>query len=203
MTTLVLLLASSMIFEDFSLGPLGEFPKGWTTRDPRYHSSCRVEEENGRRYLRISSKRSSLTIYREKGFSLKSSPRLRWRWRVHKHPTLSDERRKEAGDSAAGVYVVIEGGVFPKTLKYVWSRALPKGTEIVSPFSSRSKIRVLRSLEDPLGKWVEEEVDILPDYQKLFGGKPPARARGIAILTDSDNTKSEAQADYADFVIEE
>jgi hypothetical protein len=38
-----------------------------------------------------------------------------------------------------------------------------------------------------VGTWVDEEIDILADYQKAFRTRPPARAR-IAIMNDSDNT---------------
>ena len=53
-----------------------------------------------------------------------------------------------------------------------------------------------------LGKWVSEKRDVLADYHRLFGGNGDAPvARGIAILTDADNTASRASGDYGDIDI--
>jgi hypothetical protein len=38
-----------------------------------------------------------------------------------------------------------------------------------------------------VGTWQEEEVDIMADYQKAFGTRPPVNER-MAIMNDSDNT---------------
>jgi hypothetical protein len=48
------------------------------------------------------------------------------------------------------------------------------------------------------GTWVDEEIDILADYQKAFKSKPPARAR-IAIMNDSDNT-GESSVSYLEYI---
>jgi hypothetical protein len=45
---------------------------------------------------------------------------------------------------------------------------------------------------------VDEEIDILTDYQRAFGTKPPARAR-IAIMNDSDNT-GESSVSWMDHI---
>lgn len=46
--------------------------------------------------------------------------------------------------------------------------------------------------------WQDEEVDILADYQKAFGVKPPLRAR-IAVMNDSDDT-GESSTSYMEFI---
>ena len=84
-----------------------------------------------------------------------------------------------------------------KSLKYIWSRVVPVGTPLTSS-SGRTQVRVLRSGTDRAGQWLEEQVDVRADYRKLFGDEPPKPA-GIAVLTDSDDTKSSAQGDYAGF----
>jgi len=42
-------------------------------------------------------------------------------------------------------------------------------------------------------------VNVREDYQKYFGGSEVPKPGGIAVLTDSDDTKSSAQGDYANF----
>jgi hypothetical protein len=41
-------------------------------------------------------------------------------------------------------------------------------------------------------------VNVAQDYGRLFG-EPPKQPRGIALLTDADDTKSAAVGDYTDF----
>jgi len=61
---------------------------------------------------------------------------------------------------------------------------------------------VLESGEALAGKWVIERRDVLADYHRLFGDPENAPvARGIAILTDADNTASRASGDYGDIDI--
>ena len=49
------------------------------------------------------------------------------------------------------------------------------------------------------GQWVEERVNVLEDYKRFFKEADIPRPAGIAVLTDSDDTKSQAQGDYANF----
>ena len=59
-------------------------------------------------------------------------------------------------------------------------------------------MRVLRS-SSQAGHWSDERVNVLADYQKYFGVSEVPKPGGIAVLTDSDDTKSSAQGDYANF----
>ncbi len=45
---------------------------------------------------------------------------------------------------------------------------------------------------------MDEEVNVLKDYEEGFGKKPPRRAT-IGIMSDSDNTGEKAEA-YLDFI---
>ena len=103
---------------------------------------------------------------------------------------------------ALGLYLVFGKQPFIRAVKYVWSTTLPIGLSLESPFSSSTRIIVLESGDAFLGKWVSEKRDVLADYHRLFGGNGDAPvAKGIAILTDSDNTASRASGDYGDIDI--
>ena len=69
-------------------------------------------------------------------------------------------------------------------------------------YSSGAKMVVVRSGRTDMGAWVTEERNVLEDYRHLFGEteRNPV-ARGIAILTDADNTRSHATGDYADIKV--
>jgi hypothetical protein len=58
---------------------------------------------------------------------------------------------------------------------------------------------VVRSGPSGVGTWVEEERNIYDDYKKAFAGEPPI-INGVAIMTDTDNTKESATAYYGDIV---
>lgn len=57
---------------------------------------------------------------------------------------------------------------------------------------------LLQQGRENVGKWVEQEVNIIEDYQKAFGEKPPLEA-SLAIMSDSDDTGERATA-YVGFI---
>jgi hypothetical protein len=183
--------------------PLGTFeqsqpgkpPEGWKTRSDEDGAVYVVQQSGDQKYLHADAKGVAVPIGKEEEYDVRQYPILTWRWRILALPQGGDERKKETGDSAAGVYVVFGGWPVPKTVKYVWSASLPPGTRLESPFSGQTKVVVLRSGMDLAGQWVEERVNVLEDYRRFFG-EDPEKARGIAILSDADNTKSRAVADY-------
>jgi Protein of unknown function (DUF3047) len=87
-----------------------------------------------------------------------------------------------------------------KSVKYIWSRVVPVGTRLTSSAGS-TQVRVLRSGADQAGQWLDEQADVREDYRTLFGVAKPPKPAGIAVLTDSDDTKSSAQGDYVNFRI--
>jgi len=169
----------------------------------------RILEEDNNHYLNAKTKGSAVNFGREAkvtfrgreiNISLRLFQKLRWRWRVHDLPEGSDETDSDKNDSAAAVRLVIGASKWnpraAKSLKYIWSETLPKGTVISS---SRQHVIVLRSGIDDLGKWVWEEVNAYQDYRRLFGGDPrPVDV--LALLTDSNNTGTVVEADYDDII---
>ena len=87
----------------------------------------------------------------------------------------------------------------PKAVKYVWSEKVPLGTRLNSNMGL-TQVRVLRSgAPEKKGEWVEERVNVRDDYKKYFDVTETPKPAGIAVLTDSDDTNSRAQGDYANF----
>jgi hypothetical protein len=81
------------------------------------------------------------------------------------------------------------------TLMYVWCNQRAPGSVIHSPRTDRIRKLVIESGTRRLNQWLEYERDIRADYQRVFG-EPPGALVGIAIMSDSDNTHSHAQAWY-------
>lgn len=188
---------------DFQSESVGKFPKGWSSKDEKNMAkvySVAVEGEN--KFLHASANSISVTIGYDTQWNLIDYPKLSWRWRPVIIPVGTNEREKSGNDNVLGVYVVFGGLPVPKTIKYIWSETLPVGTKLNSPFSSKTKMLVVRSGKESIGEWHSEERNVLDDYRALFG-EPSAKptAKGIAVLTDSDNTGGRAVGDYDDFIL--
>jgi hypothetical protein len=197
------LCAQSLIHITFEGDEVGKFPSGWVSRDQKNMTKVySVQAEGEKKFLRADAQDLSVQIIYERKWAIKDYPILRWCWRAVIFPTGSNEQIKSGADSVLGVYVVFSGLPFVTAIKYIWSDTLPIGMEFDSPFSSGTKIIVVRSGRALAGQWVTEERNVLSDYERFFGkgGKHP-EAQGIAILTDSDNTKSRAVGDYTDISI--
>ena len=194
------LYAQSSIPITFDVDEVGQCPSNWVSRDQKTMAKVySVQAEGEKKFLRADAQDLSVQISCERTWDLGNYPVLRWRWRALTFPTGSNEQIKSGDDSVLGVYVVLRGLPFVKAIKYIWSDTLPVGTAFDSPYSSGTKMIVVRSGRGLAGTWVTEERNVLSDYERSFGrGDKPPVAKGIAILTDSDNTHSRAVGDYAD-----
>jgi hypothetical protein len=93
---------------------------------------------------------------------------------------------------------LISGQEMPyATLMYIWSGKSPVDTIINNAHTSRIKMIVVDSGWDNLGTWHKHQRDLAADYKRAYG-VAPGEVIGIALLTDTDNTKSEARAIYGD-----
>ena len=146
-------------------------------------------------------------------------PVLRWRWLVPQAMRKGDELSKAGDDYAARVYVTFRYdpsragagmrfkygiakklyGEYPphSGINYIWANRLPKGGSTPNPYTDRVMMLAVRSGDADAGKWLSEEHNVLDDYRRLFKEDPP-RLAGIAVMTDTDNTGSQAEAWYAD-----
>jgi hypothetical protein len=191
--------ADCVVFDDFSRGKIGEFPPDWKPRKDAGRAVYAIAEEGPLRFLRAVSRGIGIQAARQREWDPREYPFLAWRWRPIQFPPASDERQGKTNDSAVSVYAVFpHSPVSVKSLKYVWSRVVPEGTTLESS-GGLTKVQVLRSGPEGLGEWREERVSVLENYRRRFGESEVPKAAGISVLTDADDTKSEARGDYADF----
>lgn len=83
------------------------------------------------------------------------------------------------------------------TLMYVWCNRRPVGSVMHNHRTDRIRQLVVESGSTGLQQWRDYERNIRADYEKVFGEAPGALV-GIAVMTDSDNTKSTVLAHYGD-----
>jgi len=182
---------------DFSTDALHGLPRGWQTCGksswPVYEV---VADADGNRYIAAHSHGSDVQLGVDLSGLGKSLSILSWRWRARELPLGGDERELKTMDSAASVYAVFGTRIFPHILKYVWSSSLPIGTTFKHPSSGRLTIITVNTGHP--GQWHEVKRDLAADYKGAFGSNPP-NLIAIGIKTDSDSTRSSAEADYDDF----
>lgn len=193
--------------------------EGWASADKAYNELYTIGMEDNNYFLKASMKGNGSIIAKEMNYDLREFPVISWKWRVLKLPRGGDERYKKSGDSGAGIYLIFPSALKPESLKnrwgikvpipdtlkpecikYVWSTSLPAGTVTESPYSSKTKVVVLQNGTSSLNQWMMEEVNAYEDYKRLFN-KEPHEVRAVGILTDADDTDSEAMADYDDIFI--
>jgi hypothetical protein len=185
--------------ENFAKGKVGEFPLDWKPRKDAGREVYSVQEMDGLRFLRAIAKGLGIQAAKQHEWDPKAYPMLAWSWRPVEFPSGSDERQSKTNDSAASVYAVFPHTPWSvKSLKYIWSAVVPVGTRLSSS-GGLTQALVIRNGSDRKGSWTEERVNIFEDYKKLFDETETPTASGIAVLTDSDDTKSTAQGDYANF----
>jgi len=81
------------------------------------------------------------------------------------------------------------------TLMYVWDASAPVGSVIVNPRTDRIRKIVVDSGPEGLRRWREHRRDLAADFRLAFG-EEPGPLTSVALMTDSDNTRSSARSWY-------
>lgn len=145
--------------------------------------------------------------------------RLQFDWQVDKLMAQADMAQADLEDSPVRLILAFEGDrsrfsaknamlsdltealtgePLPyATLMYVWANHRPVESVIVNPRTDRVRKLVVESGPQRLQQWLSYQRDVRADFEKAFGEAPGALL-GIAIMTDSDNTRSQVRAWYGD-----
>ncbi|MCL2723285.1 MAG: DUF3047 domain-containing protein [Polyangiaceae bacterium] len=130
---------------------------------------------------------------------------LKWRWRAVTLPQGGDGCSDGKRDAAANVYLTWKRGLRWYTLKYVWTTVGTKGSvcdKKRNPMVAQDT--VVMEVGSPL-EWRTVSIDLRDEFRRHFAnGDANADVpefKGIGIMTDGDDTKSESAGDYADFVL--
>lgn len=192
--------AECLTIADFASNEVGAFPSDWRVRKNEGKAVYVVRAEGENRFLAAESRGLGIQAANEREWDLNAYPVLAWSWRPREFPRGSDERDPSTNDSALAVYLLVPYSRVrgPKALKYIWSEKVPVGTHLTSNMGL-TQVRVLRSGTAGRGEWTEERVNVRNDFKQRFEESVTPTPAGIAVLTDSDDTKSSAAGDYANF----
>jgi len=188
-----------LIIENFSNGVDEKgVPLGWELKEKEGTPIIKLEKEDDIDVLHLTSEQSSFGVAKKINIDIKEYPYLNFRWKVIELPRNGDFRKKETDDQAAQIYVAF--GTFKLTAKivgYLWENKAPKLTTGVSPAWSKTRLIVLESGPEKIGKWVCEKRNIYNDYKELFEKEPP-EARLISLYINSQHTKSRAESYFGE-----
>lgn len=206
----------------FSTAPEGAvLPPGWkplTFKKVPKPTRYEVVNDGGTTVVKANSEASASGLTREVKIDPREYPIVRWRWKIGNLLKQSDVHRKEGDDYPARLYITFEydpdkvgfskklkykagralfGDIPIAALNYIWESKTPVGTVIDNAFTDFAQMIVVESGPGKVGQWVAEERNIYEDYKRAFGEEPPT-INGVAIMTDTDNTKEQATAYYGD-----
>ncbi|MEW5735793.1 MAG: DUF3047 domain-containing protein [Thermodesulfobacteriota bacterium] len=186
-------LCQELILGDFSKG----IPEGWKEHAFVGHTRYAPGTEDGIACLRAESDAAASALIHEVSYNLTDYPYLSFSWKVGNTVKAGDEKTKQGDDYAARIYLVFKSFFFfnTKSINYIWANKLPLGQAIPNAYTKNVWMVAVESGPENVGQWRHYTVDVLSDYRRLFKTDPPPVA-AVAIMTDTDNTKSRAAACY-------
>lgn len=179
-------------------------PSEWELKEWKGRADIEiVADDSGQDVLHLKSKETSTALYKKIDVDIKETPYINWKWKVTNIPTGADVRKKGFDDQAAQIYVIFPK--FPSQINsrlvgYIWDTSAPVGSEVTNSKLSNIKYVVIRSGTNGLGKWFVEKQNVYEDYKRLFGEEPPM-VGSVALMIDSDNTKSGAESFFGDIYL--
>jgi len=208
----------------FSAGPVGTgLPDGWkplTFKKVPKPTSYELVKDGEGVVVKAVSDASASGLIKEVRIDPKEFPIVRWRWKVENLLKSSDVSRKDGDDYPARLYITFEydpekvsfakklkfkagqaifGDIPIAALNYIWESKTPVGTIVDNAYTDFAKMIIVESGPQKVGMWIDESRNIYDDYKKAFGEEPPT-INGVAIMSDTDNTKERVTAYYGDIV---
>ena len=129
---------------------------------------------------------------------LNKTPIINITWKVEKDLAGIKENTKKGHDFAARVFVIKKTGATPlsnRAINYVFSSNNNVGENFRSPYTKKSIDNVLATTKENLDEWVTVKANVKEDF-KRFHNLDLDKLDGIAIMTDTDNSKKKAVTYY-------
>lgn len=193
--------------------------EGWGLRSfpGKRPTQYRADRIDGRPALRADAHASVSMVRRNRASGGEAVARIRFSWRVPRLIDGADLRERHAEDSPVRVVLAFGGdrsrlplrdrlmfelaqsvtGEAPPyaTLMYVWERRARPGELIPSNSTGRIQKVVVDSGDDGLDTWRDHDRPLAEDFLRAFG-EAPGPLQAVAVMTDTDNTRSWARAWY-------
>jgi hypothetical protein len=168
--------------------------------------------------LRASADRSASLYVAPLKPAVRTPMTLSWDWKTDALVAGADNRDKGREDAPLRVMVAFDGDLstlpdaeqkkFKRAkslsgrtppyamLMYIWTNQVPVGSVIGSTHSSQVKMLAVASGPGGLGSWHSVQRNLADDYRHAYGAEP-GPVIGVAVMTDTDNTGTQAVGEYA------
>ena len=153
--------------------------------------------EKGNYYKAIADNAAS-GLGKEIKIDLNKTPIINITWKIEKDLPGIKESTKKGHDFAARVFAVKKTGATPlsnRAINYVFSSNSEIGFNSPSPYTKKSIDNVLATTKDNLNKWITVKANVKEDF-KRFHDLDVNELDGLAIMSDTDNSKMKAVAYY-------
>ena len=153
--------------------------------------------ENGN-FLKAVADNAASGLGKEVKIDLNKTPFINITWKIEKDLQGINENSKKGHDFAARVFAVKKTGATPlsnRAINYVFSSNSAVGQSWPSPYTKKSIDNVLATTKDNLNVWITVKANVKEDFKK-FHDLDVNELDGLAIMSDTDNSKMEAIAYY-------
>ena len=153
--------------------------------------------EKGNFYKAVADNAAS-GLGKEVKIDLNKTPFINITWKIEKDLPGIRENTKKGHDFAARVFAVKKTGATPlsnRAINYVFSSNNQIGFNSPSPYTKKSIDNVLAPTKENLNEWVTVKANVKEDFMK-FHDLDVSELDGLAIMSDTDNSKMKAIAFY-------
>ncbi len=149
-------------------------------------------------FLRAKAEGQASGLGKEIKINLDKTPFINITWKVEKNLNGINERSKKGHDFAARVFVVKKTGITAlsnRAINYVFSSNEDIGENWSSPYTKNSIDYVLSTTKINDNEWITVKSNVKNDFKNLHN-LDVNEIDGVAILTDTDNSKMKAVSYY-------
>ena len=160
--------------------------------------------ENGN-FLKAVADNAASGLGKEIKIDLNKTPYINITWKIEKDLPGINENTKKGHDFAARVFAVKKTGATPlsnRAINYVFSSNNEVGFNSPSPYTKKSIDNVLASTKKNINEWVTVKANVKEDFKK-FHNLDVKELDGLAIMSDTDNSKMKAIAYYQNIYFSE
>ena len=153
--------------------------------------------ENGN-FIKAEAEGKGSGLGKEVAIDLLKTPFINITWKIEKDLSGIIENSKNGHDYAARVFVVKKTGstaLSNRAINYVFSSNNKVGENWPSPYTKKSIDYVLSTTIENSNKWVTVKANVKEDFIELHGIEVNDIS-GVAIMTDTDNSKLKAISYY-------
>ena len=156
-------------------------------------------------YLKAVANNAASGLGKEVKIDLNKIPFINITWKIEKDLPGIKENTKKGHDFAARVFVIKKTGATPlsnRAINYVFSSNNEIGFNSPSPYTKKSIDNVLASTKKNPDEWVTVKANVKEDFKK-FHDLDVNELDGLAIMSDTDNSKMKAIAYYQNIYFSE